>query len=74
MNDTVEPGVHELDKESFFRRAGEAYRTLKADRKACEEELRERTEWDCALLDGLELDEVWSDDGSARIRSQGEDL
>lgn len=38
----------------FWERTNQAYAALKADPKAWEEELQERTEWEATIGDGLE--------------------
>ena len=48
---------------SRFDGLREDYSTLKADPEAWVEELAERKEWDATLMDGLDPDEQWTEDG-----------
>ena len=44
----------ELERRRFIAEVNRAYEALRADNEAWSEELRERQEWDCSLLDGLD--------------------
>ena len=47
----------------FFEGLAADYAALKADPKAWAEELAERQLWDATLLDGLDPEERWTEDG-----------
>ena len=42
-----------------------AYAALRADPEAWREELAERALWDATLLDGLDANELWTDEGGS---------
>ena len=49
----LDEAVRELDRQKFFAKVNAAYKALKSDPKAWQEELEERAEWDGTLLDDL---------------------
>jgi predicted DNA-binding protein len=49
----IEKAVERLAREDLLNRANEAYALLKSDPKLWQEELAERTLWECTLADGL---------------------
>jgi predicted transcriptional regulator len=66
MQDVLVKAVENYRRELFFAKANEAYARIMADpvqKAAHEAELRE---WDSTLMDGLDPDEQWSDDGSVK--------
>ena len=54
MSVVLDEAVERLEADRFFREMDEAYRALRADPKAWQEELAERAVWDVTLMDGLE--------------------
>ena len=54
MSVVLDEAVERLEADRFFREMDEAYRPLRADPKAWQEELAERAVWDATLMDGLE--------------------
>jgi len=50
-------------RELFFRQMDAGYAELRADSKAWAEHQAERKLWDATLLDGLDPDELWTEDG-----------
>jgi len=50
-------------RELFFRQMDAGYAELRDDSKAWAEHQAERKLWDAALLDGLDPDEHWTEDG-----------
>ncbi len=59
--------VKEYYRAWFFRRADAPYETLQRDESAWELELAERQDWDATLLDGIDCDEHWHEDGIVDI-------
>ncbi len=54
--DIVERAVELFVRQLFLKKAHKAYAALKNDKKAWEEELEERGEWDITLNEGLKDD------------------
>lgn len=57
------------EAEDLLRRGNEAYARLREDPEAWAEVLRERAEWDCTLMDGLEDEPPWP---KAELEADGE--
>ncbi len=55
----------------FFEQLNAGYAKLRADPQAWAEHLAERKLWDATLMDGLEPDEHWTEDGSCRTTDEG---
>jgi len=54
MSVVLDEAVERLEADRFFREMDAAYRALRADPTAWQEELAERAVWDATLMDGLE--------------------
>ena len=54
MTDVLAEAVKRMRYEEIVRRGNESYAALREDPEAWEDLMRERAEWDCTLLDGLE--------------------
>jgi predicted transcriptional regulator len=52
----LEGAVEEYETRQFLEAANRSYAALRKNRKAWEQELRERKAWDATLSDGLEED------------------
>jgi len=52
----IEIAIEDLYRKYFLYKADKAYEKLKDDKDRWEEELKERSEWDFALKDGLKDD------------------
>ena len=50
-------------RQVFFDKLNAGYAELRADPEAWAEHEAERKDWDNALMDGLDEDEHWTDDG-----------
>ncbi|HEX5504729.1 MAG TPA: hypothetical protein VFW96_19080 [Thermomicrobiales bacterium] len=50
-------------KERFFRELDREYEALRRDPVAWAEEQAEQRLWDNTLMDGLDPDEIWTEDG-----------
>ena len=46
--------IEKAVREKFMEEANKAYRKVRSNKKAWQEELKERAEWDVTLMDGLE--------------------
>jgi hypothetical protein len=55
----------------FFDQLNAGYAELHADSEAWAEHLAERNEWDATLMDGLDPDEHWSEDGRCHNADEG---
>src|SRR5258708_3543008 len=55
--------ISEEERQQFFEQCDEAYRRLRTDPVPWAEELAERAEWDCTLMDGIDADEEWDEFG-----------
>ena len=54
MQEIIEEAVEAYRRRIFLERCNKAYAALRGDRRAWEEELEERKEWEGTLADGLE--------------------
>lgn len=50
-------------RQLFFEQMNAGYAELRADPEAWAEHLAERRQWDATLMDGLDPDERWTEDG-----------
>ncbi len=65
--------ISEEERRRFFEELDRGYAALRADPVAWQEELEERALWDNTLMDGLDPDEVWTDDRTAYFKSEQKD-
>ena len=72
MTTALETAIKEYDRHLFFKAAEKAYRELQSDPVAWAEELAERKLWETTLMDGIDTDEIWNEDGTVTILSTGE--
>ena len=63
MSDVLASALDVYRRKIFLDQVNVGYAELRADPKAWAEHLVEREEWDATLLDGLDPDERWTDDG-----------
>jgi hypothetical protein len=56
--------ITDEERGNFLDEVNRGYLALRADPEAWEAELAERRLLDATLLDGLDLGELWADDGS----------
>ncbi len=54
MQSVIDEAVEDLRRRKMLEATNEAFSTLKADKKAWKEELRERELWENTLADGVE--------------------
>jgi hypothetical protein len=65
MQSILERAIKEYQAKRFWEEMDSAYRSLQADPAAWKEECNERRIWDATLMDGLDADERWTEDGNA---------
>ena len=63
MQSVLDKALAEYQKNQFFDSLGAAFGALKADAQAWAEEQQERELWATTLLDGIEPNEIWTEDG-----------
>ena len=63
MQGVLEKALVEYQKNRFFDSLGSAFGALKADAECWDEEQQERGLLANTLSDGMEQDEVWTEDG-----------
>jgi hypothetical protein len=63
MTDVLAKAVDVYRRKLFFEQLNAGYAALRADPQAWADELEERKLWDATLMDGLDPDERWTNDG-----------
>lgn len=63
MLDVLDKALEAYRRKLFFDQMNAVYAELRADPEAWAEHLAERQQWDATLLDGLDSDEHWTEDG-----------
>ena len=63
MSEILDRALDAYQRKLFFEQLNAGYAALRADPEAWAEELEERKLWEATLLDGLDSDERWSNDG-----------
>jgi len=63
MTDVLDKALDAYRRKVFFEQLNAAYAALRADPQAWAEELAERKLWETTLMDGLDPDERWTEDG-----------
>jgi hypothetical protein len=71
MTDLLDRAVDAYRRKLFFDQLNAGYAELQADPKAWAEHLAERKMWDTTLMDGLDPDERWTEDGHCLTPEQG---
>ena len=69
---TLEEAVREYGRHRYFEAMDAAYRRLQSDPAAWAEELEERRSMEGTLMDGIDTDEIWHEDGTVTILSEQE--
>ena len=67
----LEKAVDAYRRKLFFEQLNAGYAELRADPEAWAEHLAERKLWDAALMDGLDPDERWTEDGRPLTPEEG---
>ena len=68
MQRILEKALTEYEKTQFFEQLDAAFTALKADPVAWAEELEERRLWENTLMDGLDPDEIWTEDANVIVK------
>jgi hypothetical protein len=63
MMDVLDKALAAYRRKLFFAKLNAGYSELQADLEAWAEHLAELSEWDATLLDGLDPNEMWTEDG-----------
>jgi hypothetical protein len=63
MSDVLDKALDAYRRKLFFEQLNAGYAALQADPQAWAEEMEERKLWDATLMDGLDPDERWTEDG-----------
>jgi hypothetical protein len=63
MMDVLDKALDAYHRKLFFERLSAGYADLRADPEAWAKHLAERKSWDATLLDGMDAEERWTDDG-----------
>ena len=72
MQHVLDEALREYQAKVYFDELSAYYRELKADPAAWAEEMEERRLWDATLMDGIDTDECWNEDGSLASGSREE--
>jgi predicted transcriptional regulator len=63
MTEVLDEALDAYRRKLFFERLNAGYAELRADPEAWAEELEERKAWDATLMDGLDPEDRWTEDG-----------
>src|SRR5262249_12176448 len=63
MMEVLAKALDAYRRKLFFQQLNAGYAELRADPEAWAEHLAERKLWDATLMDGLDPDEHWAEDG-----------
>src|SRR5271169_3324833 len=63
MMDVLDKALDAYRRKLFFEQMNAGYAELRADPEAWAEHLAEQKQWDATLMDGLDPDERWTEDG-----------
>jgi hypothetical protein len=71
MMDILDQALDTYRRKLFFEQMNAGYAALQADPEAWAEHLEERQQWDATLMDGLDPDEHWTEDGRCLTPEDG---
>src|SRR5437879_3497396 len=71
MMDVLDKAVEAYRRKLFFEQMNAGYAELRADSEAWAEHLAERKLWDATLMDGLDPDAHWTEDGRCISPEEG---
>jgi hypothetical protein len=63
MTNLLAKALEAYHRKLFFERMNDGYAELRADPEAWAEHLAERKQWETTMMDGLNPDEKWTEDG-----------
>ena len=64
MQSVLDKALAEYQKKRFFDTLEAGFQALKNNSRAWSEEQQERQIWENTLLDSVEQDEIWTEDGN----------
>ena len=68
----LDKALDDYRRKVFFEKLNAGYAELRADPEALAEMEAERKLWDATLMDGLDPEERWADDGRCLTPEQGQ--
>jgi hypothetical protein len=71
MQEVLDKALDAYRRKLFFEQMNAGYAELRADPEAWAEHLAERKLWDATLMDGLDPDERWTEDGRCLTPEEG---
>lgn len=71
MSEVLDKAIDAYQRKLFFDQVNAGYAALRADPEAWAEELAERKLWEATLMDGLDPNERWTDDGRCLTPEEG---
>jgi predicted transcriptional regulator len=71
MMDVLDKALDAYRRKQFFDQLNAGYAELRADPQALADHLAEQQLWDATLMDGLDPDEHWTDDGRCLTPKEG---
>jgi hypothetical protein len=71
MMDVLDMALDAYRRKLFFEQLNAGYAELQADPEAWAEHLAERKQWDATLMDGLDPDEHWTEEGRCLNPEEG---
>src|SRR5205085_11333896 len=71
MMDVLDQALEVYRRKLFLEQVNAGYAELRADSAAWAEHLAERKLWDATLMDGLDPDERWTEDGRCLTQEDG---
>src|SRR5579864_7655038 len=72
MMEVLDKALDAYRRKLFFEQLNAGYAELRADPAAWAEHLAERQQWDATLMDGLDPDERWTEDGRCLTPDEGQ--
>ncbi len=72
LPEVLDKAISEFERRQFLEGVAADFARLRADPVAWEEELAERREWDCTLMDGLRDDPPYPWDEHYRLQAEQE--
>lgn len=66
MQTVLDKALESYRRVVFFKQVHQAYAALRSDPEAWQSELDERRVWEATLGDGLDLNEEWPQEGTAK--------
>jgi hypothetical protein len=71
MTEVLDRALEAYRRQLFFEQMNAGYAELRADALAWSEHQAEQELWDATLMDGLDPDERWTEDGQCLTPAEG---